>query len=68
MIIVMCLVILGISWMQISILLERKYWRELTAFILFLIPGVVISILLVSGFPVPNPVRGIKFLVELLLQ
>lgn len=65
--IILGLAIAGCSWIQISYLIRKKYWRELAAFLTFLLPGFIISVLLAAGITVPNPVKGIEFVVNYMI-
>jgi len=67
-VIFICLTIITISWIQISDLIKNKHWRELVVVLFFLLPGFVVSILLAAGIPVPNPVKGIEFVVNQVLS
>jgi hypothetical protein len=49
--------------LQISILLKKKYWRELIAFSLLHTVAFVLSLLYVLGVQIPSPMPVIKYIV-----
>ncbi len=67
-VVLVCITVTAVSWIQISALIKNKHWRELAVFFIFLVPGFIVSILLAAGIPVPNPVKGIEFVVNQVLS
>ncbi len=66
----MMLVLLAISLfiiiglIEVPGLIKKKQQRELIAFSILLLPGMVITIMLSLNINVPNPVTGIEYIVE----
>lgn len=48
--------------LEVPGLVKKKMWRELTAFSIFLLLGMALSIPQVLGFPVPNPGKPMEIL------
>lgn len=57
-----------IALIEVPALLKKKQKRELIAFVVLLLPGLVITIMLSLNITVPSPVKGIEYLVQHLLQ
>lgn len=66
-VVLVCITVTAVSWIQMSDLIKNKHWRELAVFLAFLLPGFIVSILLAAGIPVPNPVKGIEYMVNQVL-
>lgn len=59
---------IGIALFEIPDLIQRKRWRELLVFLVFLLFAFIVSLLQVLEIKLPNPVKGIEFLVKYLLS
>ncbi|MBO8169578.1 MAG: hypothetical protein H0Z35_10395 [Thermoanaerobacteraceae bacterium] len=68
MIILLIAAFIGIALFEAPGLVQRKYWRELTAFLLFLVAAFILALLQVLGVKIPNPVKGIEVLVKYFLS
>ncbi len=62
------LVFAVICYIEVPDLVKKKYWRELIVFFVFLIPGLVLTIMLSLDMYIPNPNRGIEFIVARVLS
>ncbi|MBM7856120.1 hypothetical protein JOC37_002550 [Desulfohalotomaculum tongense] len=62
MIVALLLVFLGIIWLEVPGLVQKKMWRELIAFSVFMLIGMALSIPQVLGIPVPTPNKPIEAL------
>lgn len=60
MIILLILVFAAIIALEVPGLLRKKMWRELAAFSVLLLIGMVLSFGQVLKLPLPNPTRGIE--------
>ena len=60
MIVFLVLVFALFGVIQISILLRKKKWRDLTVFCIFFVFSFVICILHASGVQLPSPIMGIN--------
>jgi hypothetical protein len=54
----------GIVLFETPGLIQKKYWRELIVFFMFLLLAFIVSLLQIFGAKVPNPVKGITILVK----
>lgn len=54
----------GIVYYEVPGLIHRKQWRELAAFAGLLSLGFVLSFLQIIGVKIPNPTKGIIFLIK----
>ncbi|KUG04574.1 hypothetical protein ASZ90_018066 [hydrocarbon metagenome] len=57
-----------IGLIEVPGLIKKKQQRELIAFAVLLVPGMVITIMLSLNMKVPNPVTGIEFIVQHIVQ
>jgi len=57
-----------IGLIEVPGLIKKKQQRELIAFSVLLVPGMVIAIMLSLNMKVPNPVTGIEFIVQHMVQ
>ncbi|MDF2986242.1 MAG: hypothetical protein K0R50_1752 [Eubacterium sp.] len=53
-----------IAWIKIPELIRKKEWRELSAFSVFYIIGFVLGLLYVLDIPVPNPMKGLQYIIS----
>lgn len=58
------LVFAGIGWLEAPPLIRRRQWQELAAFSILLALGLALSLTLALAIKVPNPTRGIEFLIK----
>jgi len=61
---VLILVFLAIIAFEVPGLIRKKMWRELAAFSVLLTIGMVLSFGQVLGYPMPNPTKGIEYIIE----
>lgn len=64
MIILVVLAFALIASLQMPKLIKQKSWKELAAFCIFLGIAFVLNILLVTGVKIPNPMMGIKNILD----
>lgn len=60
------LVFAGIALLEIPGLMRKKQWPELITSSVLLAIGFILSFLQVIGVDVPNPNKGIEYLIKLL--
>ncbi|MDA8234566.1 MAG: hypothetical protein M0Z31_07210 [Clostridia bacterium] len=63
MVLVLVLVFLAIIAMEVPSLVKKQMWRELVAFSLLLLIGMVFSFGQALGYQMPNPNKGIEFII-----
>ena len=56
------LIVVAILWIEVPPLLEKKYKKEMLFLKIFLAIGVGLSIALVFGQPIPNPLDLLTFI------
>lgn len=54
----------GIAFIQAPSLIRKKQWGELTVVFVLLAIGFTLSLLQTIGVQVPNPNKGIEFLIK----
>ncbi|HBW35228.1 hypothetical protein [Desulfosporosinus sp. BICA1-9] len=67
-VLVLILVFTGIALLEIPGLLKKKQWAELITSSVLLGIGFLLSLLQTVGVKVPNPNKGIEFLIKLVFQ
>lgn len=58
----------GVALFEVPALIQKKYWRELIVFSLFLLLAFVLALLQTIGVDIPSPLRGIGYVVKDLLH
>jgi O-antigen/teichoic acid export membrane protein len=53
-----------VALFQIPALIKKKHWRELMAFSFFLVLAFVLNLLQALDINIPNPAKGIQYVVE----
>ena len=62
MVLVLILVFLVIIALEVPGLVRKKMWRELVAFSILLVIGMVFSFGQALGYEMPNPNKGIEYM------
>lgn len=62
--VLLIIVLVFIALREIPNLIKQKYWRELTAFIVFLSIATTLSLLISFGVQIPSPIKGIMYIIE----
>lgn len=65
---VLVLLFTGLSLLEIPKLMRKKQWPELIASSVLLSIGFLLSLLQIIGVDVPNPNKGIEYLIKMLTQ
>lgn len=68
MIFLLIIVFIGIALFEVPGLIRKKYWRELTVFSIFLLLAFILSLLQTIGVKIPNPTKGMQYLVKDILH
>ncbi|AFM43018.1 hypothetical protein Desaci_4156 [Desulfosporosinus acidiphilus SJ4] len=68
MIFILILVFIGIALVEVPGLIRKKYWRELIVFSTFLSFSFIVALLQTIGVKLPNPMRGIDYLIKDILH
>ena len=53
-----------IAWLNIPGLIRQKAWGELAAFSFFYTAAFILGLLYVLDIPVPNPMRGLQYIIS----
>lgn len=64
MVFLLIIIFIGIMLFEIPGMVKRGDWRELKVFLGFLIIAFIMSLLYIIGVPIPNPVKGMEYLVK----
>ncbi|MDN5347469.1 MAG: hypothetical protein PWP65_1033 [Clostridia bacterium] len=64
MIVLLILLFAGIILFEVPGLVKKKMWRELAAFLAYLLIGMALSIPQVLGVKLPNPTKAIEALIK----
>jgi hypothetical protein len=62
------LAFLGVALFEVPNLIRNKHWRELTFFSAFLAFAFLLSLLQILNVELPNPIRGIQYLIKDILH
>lgn len=65
-VLVLILAFIGIALVEIPGLVRKKWWGEFAAFCVLLAIGFTLCLLQTIDVKVPNPDKGIEFLIKLL--
>lgn len=68
MIFLLITVFIGIILFEVPNLIRKKYWRELIVFAIFLLLAFIMTLLQTIGVKLPNPVKGIQYLIKDILH
>ncbi|SMC26437.1 hypothetical protein SAMN02745134_02834 [Clostridium acidisoli DSM 12555] len=64
MIFLLIIIFIGIIFFEAPSLIKNKHWYELKVFSVFLFIAFVMSVLQVKDIPIPNPAKGMEYLVK----
>lgn len=64
MIFLLIIIFIGIILFDVPEMIKNGYWHELKIFSIFLIAAFIISLSYILGLPIPNPVKGIDYLIK----
>lgn len=59
---------IAVLLIEVPDLVKNKYWHELKIFSIFLLAAFIISLFYIIDIPIPNPVRGIEYLIKDILH
>ena len=62
------LIFVLIALIQVPSLVKKKYFRELTAFFIFYLIALILSILLVFDVNLPSPYKAMRYVIEDVLK
>ncbi|OAA92882.1 hypothetical protein [Clostridium coskatii] len=62
------IIFISITFYEVPEMIKNKYWHELKIFSIFLIIAFILSLSYILGIPIPNPVKGMEFVVKDLLH
>lgn len=68
MVLLLIIIFIGIILFEVPEMIRNGYWHELKIFSLFLIVAFTISLLYILGIPIPNPVKGMEYVVKDILH
>lgn len=64
MIFLLIIIFIGITVFEVPELIKNRYWSELIAFLAFLTAAFVISLMYIMNLPIPNPMKGLEYLIK----
>ncbi|MCD2348008.1 hypothetical protein [Clostridium guangxiense] len=59
---------IAVLLIEVPDLVKNKYWHELKIFSIFLAAAFILSLFYIIDIPIPNPVRGIEYLIKDILH
>lgn len=68
MVFLLIIIFIGITFFEVPEMIRNGYWHELKMFSVFLIAAFTMSLLYILGIPIPNPVKGMEYVVKDLLH
>lgn len=68
MVLLLIIIFIGIILFEVPGMMKNGYWHELKIFSIFLIAAFTISLLYILGIPMPNPVKGMEYVVKDILH
>lgn len=68
MIFILIVTFIGIIFYETPDMIKNKHLHELKIFSIFLIIAFILSLFYILDIPIPNPVKGIEFVVNNLLH
>lgn len=68
MIFLIIIVFIGIILFELPTLIKNRYSSDIIVFLALIMIAFIISILFICNIPLPNPIRGISYLVKDLLH
>lgn len=68
MVFVLIIIFICIILFEVPDMIKNGYWHEFKIFSLFLIAAFTISLLYILRIPIPNPVKGMEYVVKDLLH
>ncbi|MDP4146216.1 MAG: hypothetical protein Q8936_17310 [Bacillota bacterium] len=68
MVFLLIIIFIVIILFDVPEMIKKEYWRELKVYSVFLIIAFTMSIFLVTGLPIPNPVKGMEYVVKDILH
>ncbi|MBV7275360.1 hypothetical protein I6U48_20885 [Clostridium sp. PL3] len=64
MIFLLIIIFIGIILFEAPVMIKKGYWHELKVFLGFLTVAFTMSLFYITGVPIPNPVKGMEYLVK----
>lgn len=68
MIFLLIIIFICILSFEVPEMIKNKYWHELKVYFIFIIISFILSLFYVLNIHIPNPVKGIEFVVKNLLH
>lgn len=68
MVFVLIFIFIGIILVDVPEMIRNGCWHELKIFSVFLIVAFTMSLFYILGIPIPNPVKGMEYVVKDLLH
>jgi len=68
MVLLLIIIFIGIILVDVPDMIKSGYWHELKIFSVFLVAAFIMSVLYIIGIPIPNPVKGMEYVVKDLLH
>ncbi|AZV56606.1 hypothetical protein [Clostridium sp. AWRP] len=68
MIFLLIIIFICILSFEVPEMIKNKYWHELKVYSIFIIISFILSLFYVLNIPIPNPAKGMEFVVKDLLH
>ncbi|WPC44371.1 hypothetical protein [Clostridium sp. JS66] len=68
MVFLLMIIFISIILYEVPHMVKGGYWHELKVFFVFLIVAFIISLFYILEIPIPNPVKGMEYVVKDLLH
>lgn len=62
------IIFIGIILFEVPGMVKNRYWHELKIFSAFLMVSFIMSLFYIKGIPLPNPVKGMEYVVKDILH
>lgn len=68
MVLLLIIIFIGIILVDVPEMIRNGYWHEFKIYSIFLAAAFTMSLLYIIGIPIPNPVKGMEYVVKDLLH
>lgn len=68
MVLLLIIIFIGIILFDVPEMIRNGYWHEFKIYSIFLAAAFTMSLLYIIGIPIPNPVKGMEYVVKDLLH
>jgi len=68
MVLLLIIIFIGIILVDVPEMIRNGYWHEFKIYSIFLAAAFTMSLFYIIGIPIPNPVKGMEYVVKDLLH